>query len=34
MVLLHDADTRLSPDYLETGLPFFNDPDVAAVQAW
>ena len=31
MVLLLDADTRLSPDYLETGLPLFNDPEVVAV---
>ncbi|WNG92963.1 glycosyltransferase [Mycobacterium sp. ITM-2016-00318] len=31
IVMLHDADTRLSSDYLETGLPFFDDPDVAAV---
>ena len=31
VILLLDADTRLSPDYLETGLPLFNDPDVVAV---
>jgi len=31
VVLLHDADTRLSSDYLETGLPGFNDPRVVAV---
>jgi biofilm PGA synthesis N-glycosyltransferase PgaC len=31
VVLLLDADTVLSPDYLETGLPLFADPDVAAV---
>jgi biofilm PGA synthesis N-glycosyltransferase PgaC len=31
VVLLLDADTRLSPDYLITGLPLFNQPDVVAV---
>ena len=31
VVLLLDADTRLSPDYLETGLPLFAAPDVVAV---
>ncbi len=31
VMLLHDADTRLTPDYLETGLPGFNDPNVVAV---
>ena len=31
VVLLLDADTRLSPDYLKTGLPLFNEPDVVAV---
>jgi biofilm PGA synthesis N-glycosyltransferase PgaC len=31
VVLLLDADTVLSPDYLETGLPMFADPKVAAV---
>lgn len=31
VVLLLDADTRLSPDYLETGLPEFDAPDVVAV---
>ena len=31
VVLLLDADTRLSPNYLNTGLPLFNDHDVAAV---
>lgn len=31
VVLLLDADTRLSPDYLETGLPAFHDPEVVAV---
>jgi biofilm PGA synthesis N-glycosyltransferase PgaC len=31
VVLLLDADTRLAPDYLETGLPLFDDPDVVAV---
>jgi cellulose synthase/poly-beta-1,6-N-acetylglucosamine synthase-like glycosyltransferase len=31
VMLLHDADTRLTPDYLETGLPGFNDPGVVAV---
>lgn len=30
-VLLLDADTRLSADYLATGLPMFDDPAVAAV---
>jgi poly-beta-1,6-N-acetyl-D-glucosamine synthase len=31
IVLLLDADTLLSPDYLDTGLPLFADPEVAAV---
>jgi poly-beta-1,6-N-acetyl-D-glucosamine synthase len=31
VVLLLDADTRLTPNYLETGLPLFNDLDVVAV---
>ncbi|MFF0242114.1 glycosyltransferase family 2 protein [Rhodococcus pyridinivorans] len=31
VVLLLDADTRLSPDYLQTGLPLFDDPGVVAV---
>lgn len=31
VVLLLDADTRLAPDYLETGLPLFAAPDVVAV---
>ncbi|MCC3266124.1 glycosyltransferase [Arthrobacter gengyunqii] len=31
VMLLLDADTRLSPDYLETGLPLFAAPDVVAV---
>lgn len=31
VVLLLDADTRPSPDYLVTGLPLFADPGVAAV---
>lgn len=31
VVLLLDADTRLSSNYLETGLPLFNDPKVVAV---
>ena len=31
VVLLLDADTRLSPDYLITGLPLFDQPDVVAV---
>jgi biofilm PGA synthesis N-glycosyltransferase PgaC len=31
VVLLLDADTRLSSNYLETGLPLFNDLDVVAV---
>jgi len=31
VVLLLDADTHLAPDYLTTGLPLFNDPDVVAV---
>jgi len=31
VILLLDADTRLSPDYLKTGLPLFNEPDVVAV---
>ncbi|MDQ0757129.1 glycosyltransferase [Arthrobacter sp. B3I4] len=31
VVMLLDADTRPAPDYLETGLPLFADPTVAAV---
>lgn len=31
VLLLLDADTRLRPDYLETGLPLFNDRSVVAV---
>ncbi|MBV9352273.1 MAG: glycosyltransferase family 2 protein [Mycobacterium sp.] len=31
VVLLLDADTRLAADYLKTGLPLFDDPDVVAV---
>ena len=31
VMLLLDADTRLSPDYLKTGLPLFNEPGVVAV---
>ena len=31
VVLLLDADTRLSADYLKTGLPLFDDPGVVAV---
>ena len=31
VVLLLDADTHLAPDYLSTGLPLFNDPEVVAV---
>jgi biofilm PGA synthesis N-glycosyltransferase PgaC len=31
IVLLLDADTLLSPDYLDTGLPLFADPEVVAV---
>lgn len=31
VVLLLDADTRLSSEYLDTGLPAFDDPAVAAV---
>jgi biofilm PGA synthesis N-glycosyltransferase PgaC len=31
VVMLLDADTRPAPDYLETGLPLFSDPTVAAV---
>lgn len=30
-VMLLDADTQPAADYLETGLPLFDDPDVAAV---
>jgi len=30
-VMLLDADTQPAVDYLETGLPLFDDPDVAAV---
>jgi len=31
VVMLLDADTQLAPDYLDTGLPFFDDPQVVAV---
>lgn len=31
VLLLLDADTRLSSDYLATGLPEFDEPDVVAV---
>lgn len=31
VVLMLDADTRPTPDYLATGLPMFNDPEVVAV---
>ncbi len=31
VMLLLDADSRLADDYLETGLPGFDDPDVVAV---
>ncbi|MDT5010633.1 MAG: poly-beta,6-N-acetyl-D-glucosamine synthase [Mycobacterium sp.] len=31
VVLLLDADTRLAPDYLSTGLPLFDDPAIVAV---
>lgn len=31
VVLLLDADTRLDADYLASGLPAFDDPDVVAV---
>ncbi len=31
VVLLLDADTTLDPDYLESGLPPFDDPEVVAV---
>ena len=31
VMLLLDADTRLASDYLDTGLPAFDDPDVVAV---
>lgn len=31
VMLLLDADTRLTPDYLKTGLPLFAAPDVVAV---
>jgi biofilm PGA synthesis N-glycosyltransferase PgaC len=31
VVMLLDADTRPAPDYLDTGLPMFSDPTVAAV---
>ena len=34
VMLLVDADTRLSPDYLVTGLPLFDDPKVIAVAGW
>lgn len=31
VILLHDADTRLSDNYFDTGLPLFNDDGVVAV---
>ena len=31
IVVLLDADTRPAADYLKTGLPLFDDPDVVAV---
>ncbi|GAA3891201.1 hypothetical protein GCM10022381_36410 [Leifsonia kafniensis] len=31
VVMLLDADTVLAPDYLATGLPYFDDPTVVAV---
>ncbi|MBG6059204.1 biofilm PGA synthesis N-glycosyltransferase PgaC [Cryobacterium sp. MP_M5] len=31
VVMLLDADTQLAPDYMATGLPFFDDPEVVAV---
>ena len=31
VVLLLDADTHLAPDYLESALPLFDDPEVVAV---
>ncbi|WP_166874859.1 glycosyltransferase [Salinibacterium sp. ZJ450] len=31
VVMVLDADTRLSADYMTTGLPLFDDPDVVAV---
>jgi len=34
VMLLVDADTRLNPDYLETGLPLFDDPEIVAVAGW
>ncbi len=33
-VLFVDADTRLKNDYLENALPFFRDPEVAAVAGY
>ena len=31
VVLLLDADTHLAPDYLQSALPLFDDPEVVAV---
>jgi biofilm PGA synthesis N-glycosyltransferase PgaC len=31
VVMLLDADTQLTPEYFESGLPMFSDPDVVAV---
>ena len=31
IVMLLDADTQLADDYMETGLPYFDDPGVVAV---
>ena len=34
VMLVVDADTRLNPDYLTTGLPLFNDPGIVAVAGY
>lgn len=31
VVMLLDADTQLASNYMQTGLPFFDDPDVVVV---
>jgi poly-beta-1,6-N-acetyl-D-glucosamine synthase len=31
VVMLLDADTVLAPDYLDSGLPLFDDPEIVAV---
>jgi biofilm PGA synthesis N-glycosyltransferase PgaC len=30
-IIVNDADTIMHPDYLKNAIPFFNDPEIAAV---